>query len=263
MNLPLEEKVVKAREVVEEALEKYERSVVAFTGGKDSTLMLWVIRDVCISKSVETPELMFIDEGSVFEETLAFSRDLAKRWRLKLNIVRNEDVMRLVSAPGDTVRVSELNENNRRELQRLSFKGDTFPFDPESLVCNHLLKTVAMYDFIRDNNIEAVFTGIRWDEHEARAEEVYFSPREEPKHVRVHPILHFRERDVWAAVKKYGIPVNPLYAQGYRSLGAKGTTMKVSDIPAWEQDLDRTKERAGRRQDKENIMRRLRELGYM
>ena len=263
VNLSIEDKIRKAKEIVVKALEDYERTVVAFTGGKDITLMLWIIREACIEARKEVPELMFIDEGHVFEEALSFSRELSEKWGLRLRLVRNEDVMRLVSAPGDTVRVRDLSDNNRRELRRLGFEGDEFVFDPESLVCNHLLKTVAMNDFLRAEKIEAVFTGIRWDEHEARAGEVFFSPRDDPRHVRVHPILQFREKDVWTAVRRYGIPFNPLYAQGYRSLGAKGTTTKVSDKPAWEQDLESTRERAGRRQDKENIMRRLRDLGYM
>jgi 3'-phosphoadenosine 5'-phosphosulfate sulfotransferase (PAPS reductase)/FAD synthetase len=63
--------------------------------------------------------------------------------------------------------------------------------------------------------------------------------------------------------EKKNIPVNKLYAEGYRSLGAKNTTRKVGDKPAWEQDLRNAKERAGRVQDKEEIMKRLRDLGYM
>lgn len=263
VGLPLEEKVEKAKEVVRKALGDYKKCVVAFTGGKDSTLMLWIIREACSEAEREVPELMFIDEGHVFEEALSFSREISERWGLRLRMVRNEDVMRLVSAPGETVRVSDLSGNNRRELRRLGFKGEEFVFDPESLVCNHLLKTVAMNDFIREEGVEAVFTGIRWDEHEARAGEIFFSPRDDPRHIRVHPILHFREKDVWAAIMSHDIPFNPLYARGYRSLGARGTTTRVSDKPAWEQDLESTRERAGRRQDKENIMRRLRDLGYM
>jgi phosphoadenosine phosphosulfate reductase len=263
MNLPLDEKVEEAKKVVREALDRYGKCAVAYTGGKDSTLMLWIIREACRESGREVPELMFIDEGSVFEEALAFSREISGKWGLRLRIVRNEDVMRLASKPGDVIRVADLSEANRRELRRLGYREEEFTFDPESLVCNHLLKTVAMNDYIRAQGVEAVFTGIRWDEHEARAEEAFFSPRRDPHHVRVHPILHFREKDVWAAVRKHGIPYNPLYAQGYRSLGAKGTTAKVSDRPAWEQDLESTRERAGRRQDKENIMRRLRDLGYM
>jgi phosphoadenosine phosphosulfate reductase len=39
--------------------------------------------------------------------------------------------------------------------------------------------------------------------------------------------------------------------------------MKMSDLPAWEQDLENTTERAGRGQEKEQIMKQLRNLGYM
>ena len=61
----------------------------------------------------------------------------------------------------------------------------------------------------------------------------------------------------------FNIPYCTLYKQGYRSLGAATTSLKSSDIPAWEQDLENTVERAGRRQDKEEAMDRLRKLGYM
>jgi len=37
----------------------------------------------------------------------------------------------------------------------------------------------------------------------------------------------------------------------------------VEGVPAWKQDLENTEERAGRRQDKEKAMERMRKLGYM
>jgi hypothetical protein len=49
---------------------------------------------------------------------------------------------------------------------------------------------------------------------------------------------------------------------GYRSLGSEHDTEKSEDgVPAWMQDFDGSPERVGREQDKENIMRRLRDWG--
>jgi phosphoadenosine phosphosulfate reductase len=125
------------------------------------------------------------------------------------------------------------------------------------------MKTVPMRDFIVKNGIKALLTGIRWDEQSARRDEEYFSPRTNPDHMRIHPLLHMKERDIWIAIFKYDIPYNSLYKLGYRSLGAKCATGKASDIPAWVQDLENTPERVGRGQDKEQVMDQLRTLGYM
>ena len=41
------------------------------------------------------------------------------------------------------------------------------------------------------------------------------------------------------------------------------STEKTTEEPAWLQNLEDTTERAGRAQDKEDLMERLRDLGYM
>jgi len=46
-------------------------------------------------------------------------------------------------------------------------------------------------------------------------------------------------------------------------LASAVATDKAADEPAWLQDLENTTERAGRAQDKEALMERLRDLGYM
>jgi len=163
--------------------------------------------------------------------------------------------------------VTDLNERNQREIERLGFEGDEFAYEPEPFVGNHLMKTVTLNKYLEDHQIIGFFEGIRWDEQAARANEQYFSPRPateySPEHMRISPILHFTERDVWDAHFAYNIPFSKLYKEGYRSLGARVSTSKGSEIPAWEQDLENTYERGGRRQDKEELMEKLRKLGYM
>ncbi len=265
MALSLDEKVEQSKKVIREALQKFgtDKLAIAWTGGKDSTTLVWLFRNVCKEMSVEMPRCMFIDEGYVFEEIWDLVNKLKKEWNLDVAIAKNTDVSDKARNMGDIIKVSSLNERNRAEIEKLGLKEEAFPFEPESYIGNHLMKTVAMNVFLEDNGIQALATAIRWDEQTARVDETYFSPRSNPDHTRVQPILHFKERDIWDNIHKNKIPFCELYKLGYRSLGAKGSTVKNSDIPAWEQDLENTPERAGRGQSKEEIMGKLRDLGYM
>ena len=265
LNLDLEQKIEQSNKIIEAALLKFSstKHYLAWTGGKDSTVMLWLYREVCKKLKVPMPKAMFIDEGSVFEEILELVNRIKGEWNVEVAIVKNTDISNKAQKVGDIIKVTDLNERNRREIEKLGFTEDSFIFEPESYVGNHLMKTVAMNQFLEENGVKALSTAIRWDEQEARIQETYFSARKSPDHTRVQPILHFKERDIWDTIHNNSIPFCSLYYQGYRSLGAKSSTIKNADIPAWEQNLENTPERAGRGQDKEEIMQQLRSLGYM
>ncbi len=265
VQLSLDDRIQYSKKVIKEAIEKHgiEKMAVAWTGGKDSTMMVWLFRETCKELGVKMPRCMFIDEGYVFEEIWDIFNQLKKDWGLEVIIAKNTDVSDKAAKVGDMVKVSSLNDRNKQEIVKLEFEDEEFPFQPESFVGNHLMKTVAMNLFMEENEIQVLATAIRWDEQEARIEESFFSPRDNPPHTRLQPILHVKERDIWDFNFKYNIPYCVLYKEGYRSLGAKGSTVKMSDIPAWEQDLENTYERAGRGQSKEEVMGKLRDLGYM
>lgn len=257
--------LAQSREVIAQALDQYDSRelAVAITGGKDSTLALWIVINTCREKNCAVPTCMFIDEGDMFEEIDTFVAYLESKWRLDIVRMKNEDVADKVDNLYEEVLVPDLNEENQREIAAIGYTQAAFPFEPESYVGNHLMKTVPMKQFLRQRRIKGLVTAIRRDEQDARVSDCYFSPRQDPDHTRIHPILHFTERDVWDVIHHWGIPFCKLYYQGYRSLGAKTTTHKVSDIPAWEQDLENTSERSGRADGKEQVMEKLRELGYM
>jgi len=265
----LDRKVEDAKKVIRDAYDRYDpdKMVVAWTGGKDSTLLMWLIKEVCQENGRPLPKAFCIDEGDMFQEVRTFIKEIADEWGVEVSFLHNSNVSEAAGELGGTVRVDDLSERNRRELERLGFEEDEFLYEPESFVGNHLMKTVPLNEFLQREDVQAFFEGIRWDEQEARANETYFSPRKateyNPEHMRVFPILHFLEREVWEAHFAYDIPICSLYKEGYRSLGAKSTTTKTTDVPAWEQDLDNTSERGGRQQDKEGVMEKLRELGYM
>ena len=114
-----------------------------------------------------------------------------------------------------------------------------------------LFKITLLKKAVKKYRFPAIIIGIRWDEHKERILENYFSQRK--NHLRVHPILHFNEKDIWDYIKKFKLPYIHLYDRGYRSLGEKEFTKPAK------KDGD---ERSGRHKEREVIMKRLRNLGY-
>jgi phosphoadenosine phosphosulfate reductase len=259
-----------SKALVREAFEKFrpEETGITWTGGKDSGLALWIIRQVCQEKKIPLPRTMIIGEGDEFEEIEAFVQKYSNAWGVPLEWCRNEDVLKAAGHTlGSPVKVKDLDERNRAELDRIGFTEEEFPFEAESYTGNHLMKTVVFNQWVERHELKGIFQGLRWDEHPARFDDAYFEHKEAeyliPEHTRIRPILHFTEKDLWDTYAAFGIPYCVLYEQGYRSLGARTTSAKEADTPAWKQDLENTEERAGRRQDKEEAMARLRMLGYM
>ncbi|MFC7045069.1 phosphoadenosine phosphosulfate reductase family protein [Halobacteriaceae archaeon GCM10025711] len=290
-------KVEKAIEVTRQGLEQYRNPAVMWTGGKDSTLALYFVKEVAEQFDYDVPPVVFIDHFQHFDAIHDFVERWTETWDLELVYARNDDVAANAGEPGDDVRVADLNEQNQREIrEKLEYEEETFPFLLDTYVGNHLLKTVALNNALVEHDVDGIISGVRWDEQEARSDETFFSPRHEtekyPPHDRIHPILQFEERAVWDATWNYlvpdtvegypeegyipqsyddlpngltheDIPVSPKYFEGFRSLGSEVSTKKSDNEPAWLQNLEETTERAGRAQDKENLMERLRDLGYM
>lgn len=265
------ELVEKAKEVVRETFKKFtpEELAITWTGGKDSTTTLWIIRQVCQEDNIKLPKVMTIDEGDSFPEIHDFLNKWAKEWKLDLEWCINQDVIDAAGGKLNAIiKVKDLNERNQAEIKRIGYEEDTFPFEAESYVGNHLMKTVMFNEFIERHGVKGIFQGLRRDEQSARAQDDYFERKEAahlvPEHTRIKPILDFTERDIWDNTIVNKIPYCILYERGYRSLGAASTSqIAMENVPAWEQDLEHTTERAGRRQDKEQMMGRLRKLGYM
>jgi len=265
------ELVEKSKEVIRESFLRFkpEDLAITWTGGKDSTTTLWIILQVCREEGIKLPKVMTIDEGDSFPEIHDFLNKWTREWKLNLEWCINQDVIDAAAKnPDSVVNVKDLNERNRSEIKRIGYDHDFFPFEAESYVGNHLMKTVVFNEYIEKHAVKGIFQGLRRDEQPARKQDEYFElrPAEHliPEHTRIKPILHFTERDIWNNMMVNKIPYCILYERGYRSLGAASSSqISQEGVPAWEQDLEHTKERAGRRQDKEKMMKRLRKLGYM
>ncbi len=102
-------KIETAIEVVREGLEQYRNPAVMWTGGKDSTLTLYLVNEVIEEYDMETPPTVFIDHFQHFDDLMAFVDRWADRWDLEVIFARNEDVGDYVEAndldPGDDIPV--------------------------------------------------------------------------------------------------------------------------------------------------------------
>jgi phosphoadenosine phosphosulfate reductase len=221
----LNQKAALSIEIIKEAYDRFGDKIgIAFTGGKDSSVLLDLTGRAFGGKIPF--KVITIDTSAEFPEIKEFIEKLKQSWGFDLLTYSNKEALKA-----------------------------NYPIAKDKADCCNTLKTVPLKQSIKDLHLKAMFTGIRKDENEARADEVYFSKRKDPHHFRVHPILHFTEKDIWDYIKLNNLPYCPLYEQGYRSIDCAPCTQKTT--------MDKSiAERSGRSQDKEAAMDKLRRLGY-
>ncbi len=251
--------------ILREAYSRIEPLAMLWSLGKDSNVMLWLARKAFFGH-VPFP-VLHVDTGKKFKEMYAFRDRYAAEWGLELWC---------------------------EECPPIEAIDPTLPPAARSAA----RKTHGLRAAIERHGLKGVIAGIRRDEQATRAKERVFSPRDasgqwdfrdQPAefwdqfktefpagaHVRIHPLLHWTELDVWRYIAREGIPVVPLYfARGgkrYRSLGDEDITNPIDSTAASvieiiaELEVTTTAERAGRAMDheREDAFERLRADGYM
>ncbi len=254
--------------IIREAYARFKNIALLWSIGKDSTTLAWLCRKAFFGK-IPFP-VVHIDTGFKFKEIYKFRDTYAKTWGFNLIISQNKEA---------------LDNGINPEKSKLD--------------CCNALKTEALKKTIQEYDFKALLLAIRRDEHGIRAKERYFSPRdlnfawdyknqpaefwelysyrqsEQKNHFRIHPMLHWRELDIWRYIQKEKIPVTSLYFSSgktrYRSIGCacccapiNSTAGSIKKIVR-ELETTNTSERSGRAQDKEDAyaMQKLRSLGYM
>jgi phosphoadenosine phosphosulfate reductase len=98
--------------------------------------------------------------------------------------------------------------------------------DPDR--CCDLLKVEPTRRAIEEMGVSCWVTGLRCTEGRTRVDFREVEQRDEGL-VKLNPILIWQEREVWQYLALHQVPVNPLYAEGYRSLGCAPCTRITSD----------------------------------
>lgn len=251
--------------IIREAYATIDRLGLLWSMGKDSTVMLWLVKKAFLGR-IPFPVIL-LDTGMEMDEVYAFRDEMIAAWGL--------DVIAQACPP-----IEEADQS----------------LPPSARAA--MRKTLGLRAAITDKKLAGVFCGIRRDEQGLRAKERVFSPRDaegnwnfkdqpaelwdqyqtnvpEGSHLRIHPLLHWNESDIWAYIKAQDISVCDLYfardGMRYRSLGEKDTTLPTPSTATTLDDIIAelngpcVSERAGRTIDTETetSFERLRAQGYL
>lgn len=102
---------------------------------------------------------------------------------------------------------------------------DLHKTDPDR--CCDLLKVEPTRQAVREMGVTCWVTGLRCTEGRTRADFQEVEERDAGL-LKLNPILIWQEREVWQYLAMHSVPVNPMYREGYRSLGCAPCTKIVS-----------------------------------
>jgi phosphoadenosine phosphosulfate reductase len=190
IDLNFAEKVQRATDLARMAFDEYGHDlVVANSLGKDS-MVVWHLAQA----AVRGLRGFIVTTQFKPAETVAFMGQVVGLWPSLLGVYRAEE------------RVPE------------GLPGE----DPQG--CCRLLKVLPMRRALQELGARCWMTGLRCTEGHTRSEfrEV---ERWDEGLVKLNPILTFTEAEVWQYAALHGVPMNPLYAEGYRSLGCSPCTL--------------------------------------
>ena len=94
--------------------------------------------------------------------------------------------------------------------------------------CCDILKVQPIRRAIEEMNVACWVTGLRCTEGRTRTDFQEVEERDEGL-MKLNPILIWHEREVWQYLALHQVRVNPLYAEGYRSLGCEPCTRISTD----------------------------------
>ena len=127
--------------------------------------------------------------------------------------------------PAETVEF--MHEEVARHPELEVFRNDSpqpdklYLTDPDQ--CCYNLKVEPVRWAIEQMDVGCWVTGLRCTEGRTRTDFLEIEERDEGL-IKLNPILLWHEREVWQYLALNRVPVNPLYAEGYRSLGCAPCT---------------------------------------
>ena len=209
--------------IMREVVANFERPVMLYSIGKDSSVMLHLARKAFYPAPPPFP-LLHVDTTWKFKEMIRFRDETARKYNLKLIVHTNQDGV----AQGVN------------------------PFDHGSSYYTQVMKTEALKQALEMGRYDAAFGGARRDEEKSRAKERVFSFRSathawDPKNqrpelwslfntrvkpgesIRVFPLSNWTELDIWQYILAENIEIVPLYYAAERPVVVRSEQLIMVD----------------------------------
>src|ERR1700732_2387930 len=192
-------------QIFREAAAEFERRVMLYSIGKDSSVMLRLAQKAFYPGKIPFP-LLHIDTSYKFPEMIEFRDTYPKQIGAQLIVHQNREAL----------------------------NAGANPFSLGTQKCCGLLKTQSLLDALAEGGFNAAFGGARRDEEKSRAKERIYSFRDlhgqwDPKNqrpelwnifnsqinkgesIRIFPLSNWTELDIWMYIHTESIPIVPLY----------------------------------------------------
>jgi sulfate adenylyltransferase subunit 2 len=227
--------------IIREAKTQFKNPAVLWSTGKDSTAMLALIKESFFGK-IPFP-VIHLDTGYKFPEIYDFRDKLAKEWDLNLIVHKRDNSNFHPDKTGHFKCCMELKTNALKDvLKKHKFDALIMSIRRDE----HYMRNLERYYSPRDEELKWHLVRPKTKDELKEGDAPYVSEQQVEfsgwnlfqsdfgttcNHVRVHPILHWTELNVWEYMKQKNIPFNPLYisknGHRYRSLGCIPCTTPI------------------------------------
>lgn len=271
--------------IIREVKSRFKNPALLWSAGKDSTALLWLCRQAFFGKIPF--KVIHIDTGYEFKEIYDLRGEYAKKLGIKLIIAKNDDA----DKKGITPSIGKVECCNARKTDALKKALKEHKIDAVLVGIRrdeNGIRDKERYFSPRDKEFKWSYAKERNVKSEGDSPFISMQDAEfdgwnifatdfgiKNSHVRIHPLLHWTEKEVWRYILKEDIALPSLYfaknKKRYRSIGCKCCCRPIDSdadsVLKIIEELKTTKvlERSQRDQDKESEynMQKLRSLGYM
>ena len=186
-----------------------------------------------VERSLELIKEAYAEYGDGLVVANSLGKDSVAVWHLAKRVSRKIRgfIVTTRYKPAETVQF--MKEEVARYPELKVFRNDAeipdklYQTDPNR--CCDILKVEPTRRAIEEMNVSCWVTGLRCTEGRTRTDFKEIEERDIGL-IKLNPILIWYEREVWQYLALNNVPVNPLYAKGYRSLGCAPCTKIAQGI---------------------------------